>query len=111
MVTTILGRDEELRSLWNEHLEFERRLEVLDGLAHLTPDEEIERKQLQKLKLAGKTRIAQTTSLRIESRTPPAKNAEPSTTSKSTSALSTSLPNWSLTLKRSRLVPPATRES
>jgi uncharacterized protein YdcH (DUF465 family) len=44
--------------LWSEHQNLESRLEELDGRLHLTPEEELERKQVQKLKLAGKDRIA-----------------------------------------------------
>ena len=51
--------DPELRGLWQEHLDFERKLADLDGQSHLTPGEILERKQIQKLKLAGKDRIAQ----------------------------------------------------
>lgn len=57
-VEALIDRDPELRGLWREHLEFERRLSELDDLSHLTPGEELERKRLQKRKLAGKDRIA-----------------------------------------------------
>ena len=48
----------ELAELWSEHMEFERKLADLDGRPHLTPDEQSERKSLQKRKLAGKDQIA-----------------------------------------------------
>ncbi len=48
----------ELRTLWEEHVAFEQRLVKFDGHPHLTPGEEFERKRIQKLKLAGKDRIA-----------------------------------------------------
>jgi len=57
-ITALLDRDKELDDLWREHLELEKRLAELDSLPHLTPDEELERKRLQKVKLAGKDRIA-----------------------------------------------------
>jgi uncharacterized protein YdcH (DUF465 family) len=58
-IAALVEQDDELRLLWHEHLDLERRLEKLDGRAHLTPEEELERKQVQKLKLAGKDRIAE----------------------------------------------------
>jgi uncharacterized protein YdcH (DUF465 family) len=57
-ITALLDRDKELDNLWREHLELEKRLAELDSLPHLTPPEELERKRLQKVKLAGKDRIA-----------------------------------------------------
>jgi uncharacterized protein YdcH (DUF465 family) len=57
-IESLLQEDEELRGLWNEHLAYEKRLAQLDALPHLTPEEEFERKRLQKLKLHGKDRIA-----------------------------------------------------
>jgi uncharacterized protein YdcH (DUF465 family) len=56
-IESLLSRDEELRGLWDEHLAYEKRLGELDGLPHLTPEEELERKRVQKLKLHGKDRI------------------------------------------------------
>ncbi len=57
-IAELVEQDEELRRLWSEHQSLERRLGELDGRPHLTPEEELERKQVQKLKLAGKDRIA-----------------------------------------------------
>lgn len=57
-IASLVSDDEELRHLWREHQALERRLGELDGLAHLTPEEQMERKRVQKLKLAGKDRIA-----------------------------------------------------
>jgi hypothetical protein len=57
-IETLLDRDEKLRALWREHLEYERKLADFETLRHLTPQEELDRKQLQKLKLRGKTEIA-----------------------------------------------------
>ena len=58
-IEALLEADPELRGLWEEHLEFERRLKEMDLRLHLTPRENTERKQLQKLKLAGKDKIAE----------------------------------------------------
>ena len=42
------------RLLYEEHHLLEKELQKLDQKAHLTPDEELERRKVQKLKLAGK---------------------------------------------------------
>lgn len=47
----------ELDELWREHLKFEEQLEEMNQRVYLTPEEEIERKALQKQKLAGRDRI------------------------------------------------------
>jgi len=58
-IAALSSEDPELKGLWEQHLDFERRLEKYDALSHLTPDEERERKQIQKLKLAGKDKMVQ----------------------------------------------------
>lgn len=50
-------QDEELSKLWQEHLDFERRLEKFENKRFITPEDEKEIKRLKKLKLAGKTKI------------------------------------------------------
>jgi hypothetical protein len=47
----------ELGALLGAHLELEERLKHLDGHVYLTPDEQLERKQIQKKKLLLKDRI------------------------------------------------------
>ena len=42
------------RKLHEEHLLFEKQLQELDERTYLTPEEDLERKKIQKLKLAGK---------------------------------------------------------
>ena len=42
------------RKLHEEHLLFEKQLQELDDRTYLTPEEDLERKKIQKLKLAGK---------------------------------------------------------
>ena len=49
--------DEELRALWEEHLQFKRKLEDFREKPYLTSDEEMEKKRIQKLKLASKDRM------------------------------------------------------
>ena len=49
--------DKSLEALYHEHLDFERRLEKFNRKPFLTPSEEVERKNLQKMKLHGKDLI------------------------------------------------------
>ncbi|HXV20648.1 MAG TPA: DUF465 domain-containing protein [Desulfuromonadales bacterium] len=42
------------RLLYEEHLLLEKELNNLNQKAYLTPEEEVEKKKVQKLKLAGK---------------------------------------------------------
>ncbi len=59
LIQNLIPTNQELAALWREHLDFERRLEDMNGRLYLTPEEQIERKRLQKLKLAGRDRIEQ----------------------------------------------------
>jgi uncharacterized protein len=54
----LLAENEAFRRLRAEHQRYERQLEDLDRLQHLSPDQELERRTIQKLKLAGKDRMA-----------------------------------------------------
>ncbi len=47
----------ELKSLWDDHLLYEKQIEKLEHHAHLTPGEQQTLKQLKKQKLEGKTRL------------------------------------------------------
>jgi hypothetical protein len=49
--------DEDLNQLWQDHLEYEKQLDVYENKPYLTWDEEAEMKRLKKMKLAGKTKI------------------------------------------------------
>lgn len=42
------------RKLHEEHLLFEKKLQEYDEMTYLSDDDDIERKKIQKLKLAGK---------------------------------------------------------
>jgi len=42
------------RLLYEEHLILEKELKQFDDRPHLTPEDEVQRKKVQKLKLAGK---------------------------------------------------------
>lgn len=49
--------DEELKALYEEHVELKHRLESFRSKLYLTSEEELEKKRIQKLKLASKDRI------------------------------------------------------
>jgi uncharacterized protein YdcH (DUF465 family) len=57
LILTLLPRDEELKRFYEEHLELERQLDELNRRHYLTPEQDFERKALQKRKLQGKDRI------------------------------------------------------
>lgn len=58
-ITERLKRENrEFSQLVKDHEEFERKLEELNKLKFLTPDQEIEKKRIQKLKLKGKDKMA-----------------------------------------------------
>ena len=57
LIQALLEREPDLRRYYDEHVALERRLEGYQHKVHLSPEEEVERKRLQKLKLAGKDRI------------------------------------------------------
>lgn len=49
--------DEDLNRLWQEHLDYEKKLDVYEHKQYLSAAEESEMKRLKKMKLAGKTKI------------------------------------------------------
>jgi len=57
LIQTLFEREPELRRYYEEHVDLERRLGAFQQKLYLTPDEELEKKRLQKLKLAGKDKI------------------------------------------------------
>ncbi len=59
-IVEILKREnEEFRRLAEEHRSLDNMLIEMDRKPYLTPDEEIERKRIQKLKLNKKDRMAE----------------------------------------------------
>lgn len=52
-----LTHNEELKRLYEEHLELKRKLEDYRHKVYLTNEEELEEKRIQKLKLASKDRM------------------------------------------------------
>jgi hypothetical protein len=57
LIAKLIPHHEELRKLMEEHEALERELERYSTKRYLTSSEEIEKKRIQKLKLAGKDRI------------------------------------------------------
>ena len=57
MIASVLDQDPELRKYYEEHLEYEKRLVDLHDKGYLSPEDEIEKKRIQKLKLVGKDKI------------------------------------------------------
>ncbi len=57
LIQKYISSDPELRRQMDEHEEFERQLADWNRRLYLTPEEEIEKKRIQKLKLAGRDRI------------------------------------------------------
>lgn len=57
LIKSLVDRDPELKKFYQEHLDLERQLATLQHKHFLTPEEELERKRIQKIKLAGKDRI------------------------------------------------------
>jgi len=57
LIEQLMDRDPELKQYVEKHREYERQLETFNRRSYLTTVETIERKRLQKLKLAGRDRI------------------------------------------------------
>jgi len=57
LIKKYILRDNQLRRLYEEHVDLERRLEAINRKACLSPDEELEKKYLKKVKLKGRDEI------------------------------------------------------
>jgi uncharacterized protein YdcH (DUF465 family) len=57
LIQTLLEREPDLRRYYEEHVDLEKQLGAFQQKLYLTPDEEVEKKRLQKRKLAGKDKI------------------------------------------------------
>jgi len=57
LILSLVDRDPELKRYYDEHVQLEKQLAQLNHKGFLNADEEVERKRLQKVKLAGKDRI------------------------------------------------------
>ena len=59
LIQSLLDRDAELKQYYDEHLALEQQLAEFNRKLYMTPEQEIEKKELQKRKLSGKDRIMQ----------------------------------------------------
>ena len=57
LVARLLPHNEELRTYIEEHRRYEEQLEKFNQRPYLTTQETLERKRIQKLKLAGRDKI------------------------------------------------------
>jgi uncharacterized protein YdcH (DUF465 family) len=55
----LVSESPRFRKLYEEHMLFEKELQQLGDRPHLTADDELQRKKIQKLKLAGKDEMKQ----------------------------------------------------
>lgn len=57
LIQTLMVQDDELRQHYEEHLEFEKQLHALNRKLYLTPEQDRQRREIQKRKLAGKDKL------------------------------------------------------
>ena len=58
LIQQLCEENPHFRKLHEEHLLFEKQLQELDERVYLSPEDELDRKKIQKLKLAGKDEMA-----------------------------------------------------
>ncbi|HLA48508.1 MAG: hypothetical protein A3I04_02945 [Nitrospinae bacterium RIFCSPLOWO2_02_FULL_39_110] len=58
LIERVKVENEEFRVLYLEHHDLEQKLTELTRSKYLTPEQEVEKRRLQKIKLAGKDRMA-----------------------------------------------------
>ena len=54
LIQKLCEENPRFRLLYEEHVIFEKQLRALDDRVYLSPEEEMDRRRMQKLKLAGK---------------------------------------------------------
>jgi uncharacterized protein YdcH (DUF465 family) len=57
VIVSLLDKDPELKKYYEEHQQLEKKLAEFHHKHHLSTEEEIEMKRIQKLKLVGKDKI------------------------------------------------------
>lgn len=57
LIEKLIVENDELAELWTKHRELEIKLDELGNRVYLSAEEQMERKRLQKIKLAGRDRI------------------------------------------------------
>jgi len=68
LIAHLIQSDETLKEYVQQHRDYEKQLEEFNKRIHLTTDESLERKRIQKLKLANRDRIER---ILVEHRTSP----------------------------------------
>lgn len=58
LLEKVQGENEEFKKLYEEHLDLKHRVEKLNNMSFLSPEQELEKKTVQKQKLKGKDRMA-----------------------------------------------------
>jgi uncharacterized protein YdcH (DUF465 family) len=59
LIAQLVKENQTLRRYMEEHRQYEKQLEAYDERLHLSAEEGLERRRIQKLKLAGRDRIEQ----------------------------------------------------
>jgi uncharacterized protein len=59
LLEKVQGENEEFKKLYQEHLNLKVRVEELNKMNFLSPEQELEKKTVQKQKLKGKDRMIQ----------------------------------------------------
>jgi hypothetical protein len=57
LLEKVQGENQEFKKLYEEHLDLKKRVEKLNNMHFLTPEQELEKKTVQKQKLKGKDRM------------------------------------------------------
>ncbi|MEA3224055.1 MAG: DUF465 domain-containing protein [Thermodesulfobacteriota bacterium] len=57
LIRKLIPHNKELKKLWDEHLEYEKKLEKYSKRRYFSTEDELRRRELQKLKLAGRDKI------------------------------------------------------
>jgi uncharacterized protein YdcH (DUF465 family) len=57
LLEKVQGENQEFKKLYEEHLDLKNRVEKLNNMHFLTPEQELEKKTVQKQKLKGKDRM------------------------------------------------------
>ena len=57
LLEKVQGESDEFKKLYEEHRELKHRVEKLNKLSFLSPEQELEKKTVQKQKLKGKDRM------------------------------------------------------
>jgi len=58
LLEKVQGENEEFKKLYQEHIDLNHRVDKLNKMSFLTPEQELEKKTVQKQKLKGKDRMA-----------------------------------------------------